>query len=88
MPSQNYKNTPRWLATLCQEDTFRGEKLTLFLVFGTFPIKHGWRLFFEIRDRSHGGDLVETFLSTFLMAPIGTGRDPKMAGMLVGMVPG
>ena len=53
--------------------------------FQRFPIKHVWRLVFEIRDRSPGGDLVETILSTFLATRIDPGTDPRMAGMLVGI---
>ena len=33
-------------------------------------IKHVWRLAFEIWDRSHGGDLDKTIISTFLVPPI------------------
>ena len=46
-----------------------------------------WGLIFEIWDRSHGGDLVEDTISTFLITPIDPETDPKMAGMLVQVDP-
>ena len=59
------------------------KNLTLWVGMGGFVRKLVWGLIFEIWDRSHGGDLVEDTISTFLITPIDPETDPKMAGMLV-----
>ena len=59
------------------------KNLTLWVGMGEFVRKLVWGLIFEIWDRSHGGDLVEDTISTFLITPIDPETDPKMAGMLV-----
>ncbi len=59
------------------------KNLTLWVGMGEFVRKLVWGLIFEIWDQSHGGDLVEDTISTFLITPIDPETDPKMAGMLV-----
>ena len=59
------------------------KNLTLWVGMGEFVRKLVWGLIFEIWDRSHGGDLVEDTISTFLITPIDPETDPRMAGMLV-----
>ena len=69
-----YKHHP-FFSVLVSEPGF-------FQVSVVFPVKPVRRLVFEIQDRSHGGDLVEDTISTFLMTSIDPETDPEMTGML------